>query len=227
MIDDRVAAILEETPDLEPNDAEQQAVGSLGSVERLAEELGGAPLTISLAVRRTFVRALAALFAGHLLLSIVLTVAGSETPVIAGILAPLPTGPFMSVLMAVITIFLIDTGALLVLFVAVGSRTTVPSFPGLDLQNRWTRKDAIQGLLLVILLAVIFNFLLDSIFSIKQGKEWVPFLAPEAKALVPYINVVLGFLALRHILTLTGRGASAGAVACDALATLAGRRASS
>jgi len=222
MIEDHVGGAIESEPELDAAEAERRAIAALGSPELLAEQLGPGPMTIPLTVRRSFVRALAVFFAGHLLLSIVLTVAGAESPAIPGLLMPLPKEPFTAVLIGVITIFLIDTGAVLVLFVAIGSRRPKPAFPQLQARNRWTRREAWQGLVLVGLLAVIFNVLLDPIFSIKEGDEWKPFLSPELKAIVPYVNLVLALLALRHLLTLVGRGGSTLSVAADALAALTG-----
>jgi len=222
MIQDHTAGVLESDPEVSATEAERRAVAALGPPERLADEVGAGPVTIPVAVRRSFVRALAVFFSGHLLLSIVLTAAGSESPAIAGLLGPLPKGPFITVAVAVLAIFLIDTGAMLLLFAAVGARRSMPSFPQLQRRDRWTRKDALQGLFLLALLAVIFNVLLDPIFSVRDGEDWQPFLAPDLKALVPYVNVVLGLLAVRHVLTLLGRGSSIGGVAADALAALAG-----
>ena len=223
LLQDHVAGVLENEPDLSPVEAERRAVAALGSPERLAEELGvAAAVTIPLSVRRAFVRALAVFFAGHLLLSIVLTVAGSESAAIPGLLLPLPKGPFLAVLLSVLTIFLIDAGAILVLFAAMGARRSLPSFPHLALRDRWSRKEAWQGLFLVALMAVVFNLLLDPIFSVKQGNEWIPFLSREFVALVPFVNIVLGLLVVRHVLTLVGRGGAAAAVCVDATAALCG-----
>jgi len=223
LIQDHAAGVQEAEPDIRAIDAERRAVAALGSPERLAEELGVATtMTVPPSVRRAFVRALAVFFACHLLLSIVLTAAGAEAPAIAGLLMPLPEGPFLAVLMSVVTIFLIDTGAMLVLFCAMGARRSVSSFPHLTGADSWTRKAAWQGLFLLALLGVVFNLLLDPIFSVQQGNEWIPFLSASLKRLVPYVNVVLLLLAGRHVLTLTGRGGTPASVAVDAFAALAG-----
>jgi hypothetical protein len=223
LIQDHVDGVREGDPELSEIEAERRAIAALGSPERLAEELGvSSSVSIPLSVRRAFVRALAVFFGGHLLLSVVLTVAGSESPAIPGLLMPLPKGPFLSVLLSVITIFLIDAGAILVLFATLGTRTSMPSFPHLRMRDRWNRRDAWQGLCLVVLLAVVFNFLLDPIFSVKEGNGWTPFLSADLRALVPYVNIPLAFLAGRHILTLFGRGSSAAAIGADAGAALVG-----
>ena len=223
LIHDHVAGALDADPALSQDEAEARAIAAMGSPERLAEELGvSSSVSIPLSVRRAFVRALAVLFGGHLLLSIVLTVAGSESAAIPGLLMPLPKGPFLAVLLSVLTIFLIDAGAVLMLFATLGTRSSMPSFPHLRMRDRWNRRDAWQGLCLVALLTVVFNVLLDPIFSVKEGQNWTPFLSPDLKALVPYVNVALALLAARHVLTLLGKGESAAAIGADALAALAG-----
>lgn len=222
LIEDHIAGVLDREPEVDLGEAERRAVAALGSPERMAEELGvGGTVTIALNIRRAFVRALAVFFAGHLLLSIVLTVAGSESAAIPGLLLPLPRGPALAVFMSVAAIFLIDAGAMLVLFAAMGARQAMPSFPRLRMRDRWNRKEAWQGIFLVALLAVVFNALLDPIFSIKQGNEWAPFLSADLKSLVPYVNIVFALLVLRHVFTLVGKGGSALAVGTDALAALA------
>lgn len=223
LIHDHVAGVQAADPEMAAAEAERRAVAALGSPERLAEELGVAiSMSIPPSVRRAFVRALAVFFAGHIFLSIILTAAGAESPAMAGLLMPLPKGPFVAVLMSVVTIFLIDAGTMLVLFCAMGARRSGSSFPHLAARDLWTRKAARQGLLLLALLAVVFNFLLDPIFSVQQGSEWTPFLSTSLKQLVPYVNVVLVLLAFRHVLTLTGRGGSPAGIAADALAALSG-----
>lgn len=223
IIQDHAAGVQEAEAGLSAADAERRAVAALGSPERLAEELGIATaVSIPHTVRRAFVRALAVFFAGHLLLSIVLTVAGAESPAIAGLLTPLPKGPFLAVLLSVVTIFLIDAGAMLVVFSAMGARRSVASFPHHGVRDLWTRKEAWQGLFLLALFAVVFNFLLDRVFSIQQGGEWTPFLSTSLKQIVPYLNVVLLLLAARNVLALRGHAGSPAGIVLDALAALTG-----
>ena len=222
MILDRAADEGEQDPALSPAEAEERAIRALGSPERLAEEIAGPGMTVSLAAQRTFVRLLAAVFACHLLLSIALTVMGSTDAMIPGLLGPLPKEPFAHVLLSVLSVFLIDAGALLLLFVATGRTSSRRSMPGLFRGSRWTRRGAIEGLVLLTLLAVLFNVYLERIFSVRLGETWQPFLAREFLAIVPYVNVVFALFGLRHVLTLLGRGNGALALFVDALGSLAG-----
>lgn len=222
MILERAADESEREPGLAAAEAERRAIAALGSPERLAEEIVDAPLTITLATQRTFVRLLAMVFACHLLLSIALTVAGLPDALIPGLLGPLPKEPFGAVLLSVITVFLIDTGALLVLFVAMGRTRAERRMPGLFRRAHWTRRGAIEGLVLLALLAVLFNVYLARIFSVKHGETWQPFLAAEFLEIIPYLNVALGLFAVRHVLTLFGRGNDVVGLAADALGSLAG-----
>ncbi len=222
LIDDRIEAALHRDPALSDEQAERRALEALGPPERLADDLVSAPLTIPLATRRSFVRLLAAVFACHLLLSIALTVAGAQSAPITGLLTPLPKEPFSAVFLGVITIFLIDTGALLALFVAVGRARPDRFEPAMPLDRIPTRRGAIEGLILLGLVAVILNFLLDAVFAVKQGDDMQPFLAGDLKEVLPLANIVLVFFAARHVLTILGRGAGSWAAAAGALGSLAG-----
>jgi hypothetical protein len=222
LIEDRIEAELERHPDLDATAAERAALEALGPPEQLADELVSSPLTISLATRRTFVRVLAAVFACHLLLSVALTFAGARWDSIPGILAPLPLEPFAAVFLGVVTIFLIDTGALLLLFVAIGRAAPERLRPLVPLPGPVTRRGALEGLVLLALLALIVNLFLDAVFSVRQGDTMRPFLAPDLKALVPYANGVLGFFALRHVAVLVSSRHSLFALTMDALGCLTG-----
>ncbi len=222
LILERASGEGERDPSLSPLEAERNAIAALGPAERLAEELASAPLTIPLATRRTFVRLLAAVFACHLLLSIAMAVAGSTSAAIPGVLGPLPQGSFGAILLSVITIFLIDTGALLVVFVAMGKARPEQAPRILFRSSPWTRRGAIEGLVLLALLAVLFNGYLEQIFAIQHGDSWSSFLAQDFLSLVPYINVVFALFALRHILTLLGKGDSTWSLGADAAGSLAG-----
>lgn len=217
---DRVDAERERDPDIDAAEAERRALGAWDGPEELAEQLTSAPITIDLATRRTFLRALAAIFAAHLVLSILLTVAGAEGTAIPGLLGPLPTSPWTATVIAAAGMFFMDVGALMVLFTLMGKGRHA-RLPHLDLTNRWTRSDAVKGLILIGLLAVAFNVFLDSIFAIRSGDGLQSFLSSELKALIPFLNVVLGLFAIRHILTFVGRGERPEASAVDALACLA------
>ena len=222
LIEDRIEEELRRHPDLDIGAAERAALEALGPPEALADDLVSSPLTISLATRRTFVRVLAAVFACHLLLSVALTFAGATWDSIPGILAPLPLEPFASVFLGVVTIFLIDTGALLLLYVAVGRAAPERLRPLVPLPGPVTRRGAVEGLVLLGLIALLVNVFLDSVFSVRQGDEMRPFLAPDLKDVVPYANVVFGFVALRHIAVLVDSRHSLFAVAADALGCLTG-----
>ena len=113
---------------------------------------------------------LAAVFACHLLLAIALTVADSKSALIPGLLGPLPKEPFGAVLLSVVTVFLIDTGAVLVVFVALGKARPDGRMNALFRGSHWTRRGAIEGLVLIGLLAVLFNVYLEQIFSLKHGE---------------------------------------------------------
>ncbi len=220
LILDRVEAEQAKDPGIDATEAERRALAAWDRPEVLADQLVSAPLQVDFATRRSFVRSLAALFAAHLVFSILLTAAGAEGTAIPGLLGPLPTTPWTSTLVAAAGIFFMDVGALAVLFLLLGKgrRTRLPQ---LDLGIAWTRADAVKGIVLVALLAVIFNALLDSIFAIRSGDELRSFLSQDLKELVPYFNIVLGLFAVRYVLTFFGRGGRPEASAVDALACLA------
>jgi hypothetical protein len=222
LILERAAGEEEREPGLAAEEAERRAIAALGTPERLAEELVSAPLTIPLATRRTFQRLFAAVFACHLLLSIALTVAGSKEPPIPGLLGALPQESFASIFLGVLSIFLIDAGALFVVFVVFGKARPESTLPTIMRGSRWTRRGAIEGLVLLVLLAILTNAYVERIFSVKHGSEFHTFLAPELLALLPWVNLVLALFALRHILTLCGRANSALSFAADALGSLVG-----
>jgi len=220
LIDDRIEAALASEPALTEAAAERQALAALGSPEKLADHLVASPLIIPLATRRGFVRLLAAVFAGHLLLSIALTVAGAQGPAIGHLLGPLPREAFADVAIAVLSIFLLDAGALLMIFVTIGKARPGKLLPVLPRHRAWTRRGAVEGLVLLTLLAIIFNAFLDRIFAVKIGPHYEPFLAPDLKAIVPLVNVPFAFFALRHILTLMGRARRPASTMADALGSL-------
>jgi hypothetical protein len=222
LILERAAEEQAANPDVSEAEAERRALEALGTVEHLADELVSDPLTIPLATRRLFVRVLAVLFACHLLLSIVLTVAGSEAAAIPGLLGPLPKGPAAAVFLSVVTLFLIDTGLLLVLFVALGTGRSQRALRSIYVHDEWTHKGAIEGLVLLSLLAVILNLFLQTVFAVKHGDTVESFLSRDLLGIVPLANVVLGLFAVRHVLTLVGRGRGILAAGADALACLTG-----
>ncbi len=222
MILDRADAELESTPDLEQPEAERRALAAWDPPESLAEQLTTASLTVDLTTRRAFVRSLLALFAAHLAFAIVLTGAGPAGTAIPGFLGALPMQTFLATVLGALSILCLDAGLLLVIFVLLGRSRSRLKVPYLDLKARWTRRDGIQGLILVALLALLFNVFLDTIFALREGDALKPFLSPELKALAPWINCVLGLFALRHLLTVLGRSERVETSAVDAIASFAG-----
>ena len=202
MILDRAEALQEREPDLTWDDAEARAIKALGPADSLAEELQSSPLHIDLSTRRSFVRTLWIVFGGHLVLSIVLTAAGAEGAAIPGLLAPLPSNPLASTLLSVLAIFLIDLGAVFLLFMVLYQRRGSRSFRQVDVLPRWTRRDAIEGLVMIALLAVIVNVFATKIFAVKESGVLRTFLSQDVIDWIPYLNVALVLFALRMLFTL-------------------------
>ena len=220
MILDRADAEREADPTIDDAEAQRRALTRWDDPETIVESLVRAPLTIDTATRRSFLRTWAAVFVGHLVLSVVLTLAGSKGEVVPGLLGPLPTDSFLATAAGVLALLLLDTGAVFLLFLFLGKGRARARLPHLDLQTRWSRRDALKGLVLVGLLGVIFNGFLDTIFAIRTGDELVPILSPDVTALVPLVNIVLALFAVRFLLTLAGRGGQPEAAAADALGSL-------
>jgi hypothetical protein len=203
-------------------EAERRALAHLGTPEALADSLVDAPVVIGVATRRAFVRWFAVLTSLHLLLAILLTMAKSEAAAIPGLLGPLPLHPWGTIT-AVAGIVLLDLGIMAALFAVFGGlrgRARLPSL-GLALPV-WSRADALRGLVLIALLALLAGPFRDTVFAIRRDGRLLPFLAPDLVALVPLLYVLLGLWALRSALVLVGRGAGAPALVLDALAGLAG-----
>ncbi|MDJ0975091.1 MAG: hypothetical protein QNJ98_11570 [Planctomycetota bacterium] len=221
MILDRVDAEMEGAPDIDQAEAESRALASWDPPETLAGQLTTASLTIDVATRRAFVRTLLALFAGHLAFAIVLTGAGSAGTAIPGFLGPLPMQTFLATILGALSILCIDAGIVFLLFVLLGRSRSRLKLPYLDLKTHWTRRDGIQGLILTALLVLVFNMFLDTIFALREGDTLTPFLSDDLKALLPWLNVVLGIFAVRHLLTALGRSERVETHVVDALASLA------
>lgn len=204
LILDRAEGLQEQHEDLSFADAESRAIEALGPVDALAEELVAAPLVISLPTRRAFVRTLWIAFGGHLLLSIVLTAAGGEGAAVPGLLAPLPRDPLAATLLSVLSIFLIDLGAVFLLFFVLHRRRGAGMFGSVDALPRWTRRDAVMGLVMIALLAVIVNVFATKIFAVREGETLRTFLSDDLVACIPYLNLALLFFALRMTSTLMG-----------------------
>ncbi len=221
MILDRVDAERESRPDADQRDLEEAALSAWKSPELLCEELASAPLTVDWATRRAFIRNWLVLFGAHLVISIVLTAANSTASPVPGILGPLPSSPWTATVLSLVAILLMDGGAILVLFLLTYGRRTALKLPRVALVSKWTRRGAIEGLILIALLAVIVNFLRDSIFAMRSGDRLDSFLSPAFANGLPFINGVLGLFALRHVFTLWRGGADLLPHAVEALACVA------
>lgn len=206
----------------DPLEAERRALAHLGTPETLADTLLNAPVTIGIATRRAFTRWLLVLTAGHLLLSILLSVGQAESAAIPGLLAPLPLRPWSATLSAAVGTVLLDTGLLFVLFVLLGPRRVGLRLPSLALSPGWSRADAARALVLVALLLLVAHPLRDSVFSVRHAGGSSPFLAPDLVALLPWIDLVLGLVGLRALAVLVAGGRSVAALLADAAAALAG-----
>jgi hypothetical protein len=184
----------------------------------------GHATTIDYATQRAFQRMLAVLFAGHLLVAIVLTAAGAGTALVPGLVGSLPRDSWAATACGVLGIFLVDVGLLAVLFVLLGRHRAPEILQRLRLELPGTRRDAALSLVLLGLLAVLVNVpsVRDALFAVGRGATRAPILAPELVALVPWVDVMLALFALRHVVLLASGGERPLAVALDALASLSG-----
>jgi hypothetical protein len=199
---DRADALRAADPALSEDDARRRALEALGPEATLAERLVAKPFTIPLATRRLFGRVLAVLFAGHLVLAIVLAAAGSGPGAVPALLGPLPTGSVLATGLGILAIFLVDLGALALLFWLVGRGGLPARLLAAGASPPWSRRDAWLGLVLVGLVAVILNRFLDSVFAVREGSELVPILSADVKAVLPWGNVALALFGLRCVLVL-------------------------
>jgi hypothetical protein len=219
MILDRVESA--EQDGTSPTEAERRAIAALGSPEALADRIVGTPVTIDLATRRSFVRWLFVVFAGHLLLSVVLTAAGAEGSVVPRLLGPLPTESWMAFVGGVLSVFLIDVGALFAVFALRVGRRTMAALPFGSLRPSWEPRDSVLSLVVLGVAAAVFNPpVRDVVFAIRHQGASTPILSADLVALVPWVNVILGLAALRNVLTLARRRVGPLAVGVDAFATL-------
>ena len=202
----------------------RRALAALGQPEALATALAGGTVTIDLATRRAFGRLLAVVFAGHLLVSIVLSVIDSGAALIPGLVGALPRKPLLATACGVIGIFLLDAGLLGAFFLLLGRDRTPALLPRLKLRMVGSRRDAGASLLLLALIAVLVNVsaVRDAIFAVGGTNGSSPLLAPDALALLPAVDVVLLLFALRDVLVLFSRGERVLGLVLDALASLAG-----
>jgi len=204
-----------------PEEAERIAVEALGSAEELATQLIRAPLKVDFTTRRLFVRLLAITFAVHLLLAIVLTAAGGDGPALPGLLGPLSTQSLGGVFTGVLSIALIDTGALFLVFALIGRGKAPAGLPALRLRTATSRRDAALGLVLLALIWLILHPFRNEVFALRSGDKLVGFLADDLVAVLPVFDVALVLFAIRQIVILVGWGEHPLGVLADALASLA------
>lgn len=202
--------------------AERKALAHLGAPESLADTLAEPAWSVGASVRRSFARWWAVLLAGHLLLSILLAVGGAEAAALPGLLAPLTRWPWWGTLTSVAGIALLDAGIVFLVFTLRGAWSRAGGVPALALTPSWTRADALRELVLLALVALIAHPLRDEIFSVRRGGDSTPFLAPDLVALLPWLDAVLGLVALRCALVLAGWGSRTLTLAVDALAGVGG-----
>lgn len=202
-------------------EAERIAVQALGSPQKLVSQLVSAPLEIDFATRRLFTRMLAITFAVHLLLSIVLTVAGGQGPALPGLLGPLSTSSLGAVFSGVLSLALIDTGALFLVFALIGRGKAPAGLPALRLRTATSRRDAMLGLVLLALIALILHPFRNEVFAIRTGDRLVGFLSPDLVEILPVFDLALVLFAIRQIVILCGWGEHPLGVLADALASLA------
>jgi hypothetical protein len=221
LIDERLEAEGSGTPS---PDAVRRALDALGSPSTLAASLTGGGLMVEGTTRRAFVRALAVVFAGHLLLAIVLTVIGSTSALVPGLVAALPRESWAATAFGVLGIFFADAGFLLVLFGLLGQRRAPAILERLRLSVPGSRRDAALSLGLLGLVAALVHVpaLRDRIFAVGPEGGRVTLLSGEVLSLLPALDVMLaGFAVASIALLLAGRESGAGVVA-DAVGSLAG-----
>lgn len=225
-----VSALIDDRLDAEarsggatPEGAER-ALMALGSPESLATSLVGGGTTIDLATRRAFGRMLAVLFAGHLLVSIILTVVGRESKLIPGFVTALPQDGWFATAAGLGSIFFLDAGILGVVFALFGRRRSPAILQRLRLRMPVRRRDAVSSLVLLTLVAVLANVATfrDALFSIGAAESRTTILAPELLDLLPAANGVIALFALRFLLQVISGTERVESVAVDGVASLAG-----
>ncbi|MCA9314925.1 MAG: hypothetical protein H6806_11425 [Planctomycetes bacterium] len=221
MILDHAEAACSADPALDPAEAERLALESLGSPEDMADALVDRPVRVTWATWRSVQRMLWVLVPCHVLLSVVLTAAGSTTPALPGLLGPLPTSSWAATALAVFGVLVVDVGLVVLLHAVFGAHLGRIRPLG-DPRLSANRGDAVRRLVFLALVAVLVNGLLKRLFTVEFASgEAASFLVDDVLALVPWANVVLALFALRDVAALV-RPASARALwATDTLASAA------
>lgn len=217
MILDRVEDEAAATEGTDPAVAEIRALNALGTPEQLAARLGDLSTRTLPAAQRSFVRLFLTLFPCHLLLSIVLSVAGSEAPGIPSLLGPLPTDSALATLMGVLAILLIDVGVLAIVTTALASGGRLPLLR-LGPAFRSTPRELWLGFVLLVVLGVVVNAFVPEIFALHGGPGGsATFLAAPLLAWVPWLTIPLLLFCVRQVFLLVRGLSSASAIAMDAL----------
>lgn len=221
LIEDRLESECAGTPTPE---GARTALRALGSPEALASSLVGGATTIDLATRRAFTRMLAVVFAGHLLLEIILTVIGRDSTLVPGLVSALPREGLFATLCGVVGVFFLDVGFLGVVFVFFGRRRSPEILHRLHLRMPVRRRDALASLVLLGLVALLINVsaVRDALFSVGGDAGRSPILAPDLLDLIPAADAVLMLFAVRFGLQLISGGERVGSLVADGLASLGG-----
>jgi len=199
MILDHAEAAREADPALDADEAERLALESLGTPEAMADALVDRPVRITWATWRSVQRMLWVLVPCHLLLSVLLTAAGSTTPALPGLLGPLPTSSWAATALAVCGVIVVDVGLVVLLHAVFGAQLGRIR-PIADPRLSVTRGDAVRRLVFLALVAVLVNGLLKRLFTVEFASgEAASFLVDDLLALVPWANVVLALFAVRDI----------------------------
>ena len=221
MILDRADALRDADPNMDAETAELRALDALGTPAQLAEQLAEHPVRVPWATVRAFQRTLWIVVPCHLLLAILMTVAGADGRAAGGMMGPIPAAPWPATLMAILKIALVDVGALTVLYWFLRRRSS--DWRGARTPLRITSKqETISSLVLIALLAVIVNGLVPRIFAVDVGGATQTFLSGPVLALLPYCNLILAAFAGRDLFRLFRHGGARAPVLLDAAASLGG-----
>lgn len=205
-------------------EAVRRALDALGSPQALATSLAGGGLLVEGATRRAFGRALGVVFAGHLLLAIVLTVLGSGAAFVPGLVGALPRDSWGATILGVLGVFFVDAGFLLVLFTLLGQRRAPVILERLRLSAPGSRRDAAMTLVLLALVALLVHVpaLRDVLFAVGDRSSRAPILSAEVLALLPAADAMLAGFALAAAAVLAAGRETVWSVLADALGSLAG-----